>query len=492
MALTTKIISSTERLLSSIAASIRSLVATRFELLVIFASALIIIPFISAAFFIHPYYDDFYFSDVIGRMGAWKYMIYFYYQWSGRYFFNFIFATYNAHIVNASNIYYVIYALLLIFGTFGSLVLLAHHFFYDKLRWRAKIMLASLVMAVYLAFIPEVFSSYYWHCASTYQFNLLLVILALSFLVKRLNNFSAMRWFDWILLFLLNMILGGSSEIVVISLAILYGGAALYTFFLGSKIWKLWLLLCAVIVVFGAIMLMAPGNFVRMENSAAAHETKNLLMIGGRTFYDLLIFHIIHSFFNSPVILLLLLSVPWIIQMKSEGRINLALFNVHPFYSFLVIFGIIFMHHFISLYGGGYSLQGRIFNISFMMFMLALSYFLINWIVYFDVQGRLEKKYFRFAVIVIMFLSFFSQNDRFLIAQVVRDLPSFHKELKERYRIVEEAKAQNRTEVTVARIKTNPRLFCLGEYKPDSSAYNSRKLVGEMSRYYKIKIALEE
>ena len=87
-----------------------------FNLTFIGLCLILILPYLIAAFYIEPNYDDFYFSSAIRKMGAFGFTDYFYHNWSGRYSSVFIFSSYDAHIVGTSNCYYVLFSLILMAG----------------------------------------------------------------------------------------------------------------------------------------------------------------------------------------------------------------------------------------------------------------------------------------------------------------------------------------------------------------------------------------
>lgn len=99
-----------------------------------------------------------------------------------------------------------------------------------------------------------------------------------------------------------------------------------------------------------------------------------------------------------------------------------------------------------------------------------------------------------FFVVLILLLLNFSDNNRLLYGDLVRELPLFQKQLISRYALIREAKKEGKFEINVPLVKASPKLYMLGESARCSkySFTNDEKFLKEQSLYFNIDIKLQE
>jgi FlaA1/EpsC-like NDP-sugar epimerase len=219
-----------------------------------------------------------------------------------------------------------------------------------------------------------------------------------------------------------------------------------------------------------------------------SHSGNSIVFSAGRALYDLFVFHAAYMIYKSPVLLLLVLLLPFISLLIDRKEIKLAAFNIQPLLSVLICAGIFYTHHFLSLFAGGYSLQGRVFNISLFIAFIAVAFILINCLVYFNLKLTFNLKFLKLILLFVFINFLFSDNSRMVIGELTRTLPTLKKELNHRYALIGDAKQNNKTAVEVPRVNIPTQLFNLNK---DSMTYNSPKYLREISLYYKIDVKLQ-
>lgn len=104
------------------------------------------------------------------------------------------------------------------------------------------------------------------------------------------------------------------------------------------------------------------------------------------------------------------------------------------------------------------------------------------------------KPVIKISLLVIAFLFNMSDNNRLLWGDLFRELPSFQKQLTERYQLIEDAKKSGQTEVFVPLVKARPKLYIFGEEGAKATIYfvNDPKYLRETSDYFKIHVCIKE
>lgn len=457
---------------------------------------LTLLPYFLACRYIHPFFDDYFFADQISTHGIGDFVRYFYFNWSGRYSEEFLMAVGNAKIKGASNIQYVLFAVFVLLTQLCSFFYIVQVLFKSYYSFINRILITLIVFAFYLVFMPELFTSFYWYCSSYYQLCLSFLLLNLGLIINMFNQEKG--WFYKFNLLVLNVFIAGFSEVTIFSFGLVYLAIIIHHYFKYKKIKTFWLLLLLVFGTFALVNMLSPGNFMRMS-VAKSGGGNGFVFSSLRAVYDLILFHGTYTFFKTPFLFLCMLFIPSAIRYLKSENPALKIFNVNPLYSILVTLLIFYLQHALSIYGAGYSLQGRVFNFSIFLFYLAFAYNLLVMLNYFS--GKITALYFeippvaaKWVLIILVLIFNFSDNNRLLWGDLVRELPAFQKQLIERYELIENAKKNGAMEVEVPLVKAMPKLYIFGEDEKckTSSFVNEQKYLKEAGQYFKITIKIKE
>jgi hypothetical protein len=467
-----------------------------FKAVLLLLCLFIIFPYFLACRFIHPFFDDFYFAGQIPQYGAFNFIRYFYSNWSGRYSEIILMVCSNAKISNGSNWQYALVGCITLLCLLASFFYIAQVLFKDYCSFFNRVLITLIVYAFYLTFMSEVFTAFYWYCSSYYQLCLAFIVMNIGFMITLFKGEKG--WGFKCMVLLLNIFIAGFSEITVFSFAITYFSILIYNFVQYKKVDRFWLILFLVFIAFGAFNLCSPGNFVRMQ---VAHKgvKPGFIFSAIRAVYDLILFHGIYIFFKTPFLLLCFLFIPQAKSYMCSTAFPARILKVNPVYAILVTLLIFYLHHALSLYGAGYSLQGRVFNFSAFLFYIAFAYNLLLMLYHFS--KKMEESAFnipsivqKIALLILLFLFNMSDNNRLLWGDLCRELPAFHRELGQRYALIENAKKSEATAVEVPAVKANPKLYIFGEdAKCQSTSFvNEEKYLKEVGNYFKITVRIKK
>jgi hypothetical protein len=455
---------------------------------------LTIVPYFLACNYIHPFFDDFLFAHQISGKGAMDFIHYFYLNWSGRYSEVILMVCSNTTIKDANNIEYVLFGVFTLTVVFFSIFYVAQVFLKSYCSLFKRILVSLIVFAFYLVFMPELFSAFYWHCSSYYQLCLAFLLFNLGMLVGLFKEEKG--WGYKSLLIVLNIFIAGFSEITIFSFTIFYLSVLIHRFITYKKVDAFWLILLLVFVSFAMINVCSPGNFVRMETSK---EHPQFIFSAFRAVYDLILFHGVYLFFKTPFLIFCFLFAAEAKSYIQSAAGPVRIFRVNPLYSIAVTLFIFYLQHALSLYAAGYTLQGRVYNFSIFLFYTAVVYNLMVLLHYFS--EKMEFNSFKMPsnvqkIIVLLLLILFnmSDNNRLLWGDLSRDLPSFHKELCQRYELIENAKKNGATEVEVPAVKAIPKLYIFGETARCKSGIfvNEEQFLIEVERYFQIHVRVKQ
>jgi hypothetical protein len=472
-----------------------SFITKYFKIILTALCVFIILPFFLACRYIHPFFDDFYFAGQISKYGAIGFIRYFYLNWSGRYSEIILMVCANVKISNGSNLQYELFGIFTLLSILCSFYYVSHVLFKSYCSVFNRILITLVVYAFYLTFISEILTAFYWYCSSYYQLCFAFIVVNIGFIIAMLKE--AKGWGFKLMVLLLNIFIAGFSEVTVFSFGILYLSILIYRYFAYKKIDTLWLLIFIVFISFGVLNICAPGNLVRMQ-VAHSVEKPGFIFSSLRALYDLILFHGIYILFKTPFLLLCFLFIPQAKSYIQSDAFPIRILKVNPLYVVLVTLLIFYLQHALSLYGAGYSLQGRVFNFSAFLFYMAFAYNLLVMLYYFLEKKELSSFNIPVTIQKMMLLGMFflfniSDNSRLLWGDLYRELPAFQEQLCQRYALIENAKRNGMAEVEVPAVKANPKLYIFGEEAKckTSSFANEPKYLNETAIYFKIGIRIK-
>lgn len=214
---------------------------------------LLIIPFLVLSFYNHPSADDFCNTNLTIKHGVVHMTKWWYFNWSGRYFSNFL-ASANPLILGNLIVYNLIPIITLI-----STILILYIFLKQIIESPTKIvfLLSLITYTSILITKPTISEGIYWYTSIvTYEFaNIYILLIGICMLKYALNN--KLKYF--ILAILFSVLLIGSNETSMIIYDTIIFVITIFTY----KREKTLVLLTAIALFFSIIVVIAPGNQIR-------------------------------------------------------------------------------------------------------------------------------------------------------------------------------------------------------------------------------------
>ncbi|MCH2232360.1 MAG: DUF6056 family protein [Crocinitomicaceae bacterium] len=448
-------------------------------------SLLAILPFLVACLYIHPNADDWWFAAELKSKGRVDFLVDFYNGWSGRYFSNILLSIPKSNMIENPWMYRLL-PILFISLTFYTIYRYLAFIIGNSLSKLRVIILSLFSLGIYVTTMPEMFSAFYWNCASFYiLWNVFFLLLVLE-IIKHLEGHNSKG--QVIKLIFLTLLCNGMAEVFILSLFVIYGSKLLFDFIKTKKINYIFIVLFVVLCIGSYFNLMSPGSNNRMDMS----ESQNGFVFSSiRALWDLFILQIAPLIF-SPISILLILIVGRYSSVFEKREKLQKLFEVSPLVLLILIIFSFFLHHAASIYGAGYTIQGRVLNITSIAFFLAILYLLLV---------LRSRKYFNlnvgsntsvFIVLAIAFLMNFSQNSRIIGKDVLVDLPAHSARLDARYDNILTAVNEGKDSVKIDPLPYIPRSLSLGIYNDQKNFYNTEKCCIEMGHFFSIDIYMDE
>lgn len=456
-------------------------------LLIFVASLSALLPYLYACFYIHPHADDFWFAGELDQKGRIGFAADFYQNWSGRYFANFLLSIPKSNILSSGWLYT---ALPIVFVSLTLLMLyrFVRLFSPDSYSKKKAVTVALFLTAFYVTGLYEMFSALYWNCSSYYllaNFFFLWLILELA---KFQMDKKTLKSVGFIKIAVLIGLCAGLTEIYIISLFVVLGIMSLLYLKANSKISVPLAIFLLLVIIGGYFNIFSPGAQNRMELSEAQN---GFVYSSVRAAYDLAILQIAPVVYNGQLLLLFLLFTLSDRIIDGNKRVQ-SLLSVNPWLTLLVILFVFYLHHAASIYGAGYTIQGRVLNITSLLFFLALAFWVLNLAHHKKSNFNISPSIVLGAVALVAVLMNFSVNSRVIVKESLVDMKMLNAELNARYETIEKAKNEGRTKVAIDRVHWNPRALNNALYDPDFSFYNSLKCTREMSHFFNLEIVIKD
>lgn len=260
------------------------------EYLIIAGLLVLIFPFFALLLFVHPQGDDFFFATRVNEIGVWDFVKDMYFHWSGRYASMFL-GAFDPVIYKSISLLRFELLFLFVFNIF-SVFLLIKSVLIQGYPNRKILLYTLLFYTVLLNSIPDVFEFIYWFPSATaYQLglSLLLIFIANIFFVKN-NRLSKVNYL--VLNSLIAFVTIGLLELFIIPI----GLSLLLNIFIqlqDKKSIKSDLIILFITILFSLVLVLAPGNYIRMnvENSSGMMDglflaTKSMIYLLGYLFQN--------------------------------------------------------------------------------------------------------------------------------------------------------------------------------------------------------------
>ncbi|KIA85096.1 DUF6056 family protein [Flavobacterium sp. AED] len=442
--------------------------------LFIILGLLTLLPLLLLSVFNNPGSDDFDYEFKRPLQEIIQTQIDLYYGWSGRYF-SVGFMTINPDFfINFS--FYKFYPIIII-----CLFIIVLYWFLKLIFSEEKVfpIVSDLGFFLFLFClqIPDMCQAFFWYSSSIcYQFGIVLfLIFSISFL-KYKKSKSKSYLFLAILCLIASI---GSNEILMLIILFLSIWYVVIKFVVFKKIDFHERLLLLIIVVFSFIVIVAPGNNVRLLREGVKINSYNLLLSILKTAFYLV------KYFIKWLPLILLTAYLY------SGRLNEILNKIkdkrvfiHPFLCLILIFTILFPCFFIGFWTKNYLLPDRAINSIYFFFLLFVIYFVFCLLNFFKSnfnQDLHSNNKYIFTIILVLFT--FSETP---ISEAYYDLISgkaykYDKELEDRFLIIN---SSNKSCIEVPMLINCPKTIYNSEVMGLTSDKNNWKNI-EISKYYK-------
>lgn len=420
----------------------------------------IFIPFLLLSYFNHPSADDFCYANKVLDLGFWNAQIFWYFNWSGRYFgtaANSLYAVIvglfgeDNYTTNFWRLYKFVAPFL--FGMFFISLFCFLKAVASKISSNWNIFWATcLGFVIYLSGMPSTVEGFYWlNGAFYYTLGNILLFFLLSLLLSKDRILNSSIFFKKIIYSLgcalLAAAIVGSSEILaIVLLAIAFIGVLLtsYTKHHSSLIWRFVL---GITIISIALSFLSPGTSQRynvtVEQEQVDYSFKLIFEIAIQFIRTL------NSWILNPVLLSTsIIFIPIAILVAKQFRISQIIGSK----KFLIIgyiviwMSLVAITFFMPYISAGY-LPGRVLNTSNLIFLIG---WFLGIIVLINILGDRQSetiivpKYIAISaravmIIGLIFDSHFGQATYDLLVNA----PRYHSELQNRYESIAKNIAEN-------------------------------------------------
>lgn len=233
----------------------------RVYLLLLAALVASVLPFFALIQYAHPSADDFCYAADLGHGDLWHDIKGEYLGWKGRYSAIFLTAVYHqaGGMLATYSYALALYLAALVAALYAFVASLTE---YSGSRLRTLFLTLGLG-ALYLGTMPKVPATVYWlDGAFQYQTGSIFVLLALAALLNLYRTGSGRAAaLSCVCIFLAT----GATETAMITLVAVVGLAAFHRMYLEARDRLPWALVMTVTAASSALLVLAPGNFVRAE-----------------------------------------------------------------------------------------------------------------------------------------------------------------------------------------------------------------------------------
>ena len=226
----------------------------------IIAGIYVLLPFLYIARYDHPSADDYSYSITFSAQGLLHTFRESYLFWSGRYFSHVI-SWFNPTRYHSLG-YYRLFAVCLILIFAGAVVWMIRSLTKEYLSFRQVLGLSGLFIFLYFSKAPSIPEAFYWFTSSSiYQLANIFMMLLLATLVRLKTNAkpSLLLWCS-----VLCVAVIGCNEVSLIITVLFICFYALSQYIKSRRPDIYFTSLCGVCLIFAAIEILAPGNYMRM------------------------------------------------------------------------------------------------------------------------------------------------------------------------------------------------------------------------------------
>ena len=416
-------------------------------------TVIIVTPFVFICFFTHPSTDDLCYT-YRSLSGFWDTQVYYYNEWSGRYFATALSSIYP-YITDVLKGYG--FAILFFFISFFLALLVLFKSLAGNLVSNRKLLWGTLIfLAIYLTRMESTSEGFYWFSGVvSYSYGNALLLILLSFLIldkrsKYKKNYQKIAY----VLSCITLIfaVAGTNELNAVLLVVGIFGVIFIPSYSRQPSKSLWRICLGATTIAVATAILAPGNFVRVDHYVDNKfvNRDNLEVVWN--------YSLVHSFTNygkyltswvldSGLLSASLLFMIWSIYLLQNNthfsqkyhKIKIPKISAILIYIVIWLLLILFIFSFPHFFGG--YLPDRIINLAYLVFLLGwfIAVFILS-VFLKDKIASIDLNQFNFIItsaqIVLMMGLLLQGNFLQAVSDLFLNAPTYDAELKTRYELI--------------------------------------------------------
>jgi hypothetical protein len=380
-----------------------------------------------------------------------------YFEWSGRYSGNAIYALYP-QVFGLFEGYHLIPIILIVSLGIAVVFLISTMMQSTPVKLTATIASMAFI-SVYMLGMSRIATGFYWMAgAFTYQTGNILFLVLIALLIRLYDQQSMSLPYRTTLSLLLpvSVIAMGLNETIMLATMGLLVLASSLVYRSGKIKLKSWLILLGIASICFCIVYFAPGNAVRSSHFPLRTDVQHAIL--GSWNYGL---QILRSWLSEPVFISSIFLVPFFVaRLYSETGREFYITFKQPIFLFILMLLVPFMFSFPAWWAMGVVPPLRAVNTIYFLFLLS-SYAAIAALTLYVIQNRLGSKWALSStargIVVsaasLIFIYFLLENDKFVAAvdDLKKNARTYDQYLIERYKIVKESLDNEMLAVTVPR-----------------------------------------
>ncbi len=456
----------------------------------------LVAPFFVLTFFAHPSADDYCYAQVFRDGSYWGNIRGEYLGWKGRYsaiFFSVSYHEFSTRLHGGTGMLKTYpYALIVLLASlFGALYVFVRSLL-EGVASRTQTLYCTLGLgALYLSTIPKASATLYWlDGASQYQIGGILLLLSLAALMKlyRLGQTRVAITTGFLIFIAI-----GASELVMLMLVAVVAVMAIDRIFIHKRNRLLWTAVCVVTLASTALLVLAPGNFVRAQYAPAAarqfwFSVSQAWIHGG---------NILASWLRNPGTWLATVAfIPVALQLihrqgvrANANWLRLALVSG-------LLLGLLWLIYFALWWTAATNPPGRALNLIYLGFLMAWFTAVLELIAIVSLRTGIARAneglaapwhiFFAAVTVVLGVYLVLHSNARTAAGDLLFRAPAYHQMQQDRYRKIAAAKAEaagKRVELLLPGLSNPPRLLMYSDIQGNGNDWRN----GCYARYFGLK-----
>ncbi len=414
---------------------------------------LLFVPFIVLCFYAHPIADDYTYSPV---SPFWETQKQLYLHWNGRYSANFMVMA--NPILHFSLTGYRFAALSLLLSIPISIFFEVSCAFRKVITLLERVVLSSILSLFILGLLPSLPEGIYWYPgAMTYILGCCIAIFYIGFVILYgKSSFIGNRWIHFGICIVLLFLAIGFNEVQM--LIFVFAHLAIWINLKKQERFNsVWLPLLILCILFSSVMFFAPGNHGREsffpDNHNLTHSLGMTALQMPRFFFEWISY--------APLWIGSILFAPLSLKLYKESTLFNKLGQIKPLIVFCLLWVILFLCIFPAYWSTAILGQHRTLNTACFFFVLVWFAFIHTIYSRNNLAERMNSALnptvkTGLSVFLLVTLLFSGNSGTILMDFASGKITGFDKEMNSRYALMDAAKKQGSTEVSMAPLQNKP------------------------------------